>query len=752
MVERHRTRDGILLVKGFKLLNGVRCQIPQDVHTNIINLSRCFQLTESQGELLSRGLSFVPVPQSDDEEEIMGDIHAFHRRLKLLDHFEYETNREILPFMAASNWEPKLNTINPCIRNFIRSNNKLIKQYSLARTTRDNLSTSQRIALKELAKNKDIVIKPADKGSSIVIMDKQQYLLEANRQLSNEKHYTVISESISADTQKLVYTILQDLLDTGFINKKQKTYLMGPDVPRSRRFYLLPKVHADKESWTVPGEVPRGRPIVSDCGSETYKIAEYLDYFLNPLSQLHPSYLKDTYDFIEKIRSKQFPSQSFLFTIDVESLYTNINTELGLQAVKKSLEQNPHPLRPDNAILQLLEINLLRNDFEFDSQFFLQIQGTAMGKKFAPAYANIYMAEWERTLFSKCSHLPLMYFRYLDDVFGVWHHDEDSFHQFMIVANAHHTDIRLKSQIHYEFIHFLDTTVFFTEVVNGYRQLETKVFFKSTDTHCLLHKQSFHPKHTFKGLIKSQLIRFYRICSQEHDFNEATRILFTALRPRGYSKRFLRQIKADTLRELRNIKYRRTEPELEDIIPLVTTYSDKNKQLNHKIKGNFEHVQHEVTELQSFKVVSAYKRNPNLKDLLVRSTFRRHRTQASVVDLYFCPVKFVCAGNEGFPIKQQISLHTTNLVYMITCTYCNKRYVGETKHSISIRLKQHLYNIDNQKVDTHLVTHFGMHGVQHLRVTGLETDLKWTQGQRRRREYRWIEALQTWIPKGLNQR
>ncbi|KAE8277680.1 hypothetical protein D5F01_LYC24312 [Larimichthys crocea] len=84
----------------------------------------------------------------------------------------------------------------------------------------------------------------------------------------------------------------------------------------------------------------------------------------------------------------------------------------------------------------------------------------------------------------------------------------------------------------------------------SHTRLHTKVYFKTTDTHALLHKNSYHPKHTFRGIIKSQIIRFHRICSQQSDFNKATSLLFKALRNRAYSKRFLRQIKNSTLASL----------------------------------------------------------------------------------------------------------------------------------------------------------------------------------------------------------
>lgn len=54
--------------------------------------------------------------------------------------------------------------------------------------------------------------------------------------------------------------------------------------------------------------------------------------------------------------------------------------------------------------------------------------------------------------------------------------------------------------------------------------------FKPTDTHALLHKNSFHPKHTFKGIVKFQLICFYRICTDPRDAENVAKVLFKTLR------------------------------------------------------------------------------------------------------------------------------------------------------------------------------------------------------------------------------
>lgn len=55
--------------------------------------------------------------------------------------------------------------------------------------------------------------------------------------------------------------------------------IKSPPPPRPRFFYLLPKIHKPPTDWPIPGKCPLGRPIISDCGSESYRSAEYLDHF-----------------------------------------------------------------------------------------------------------------------------------------------------------------------------------------------------------------------------------------------------------------------------------------------------------------------------------------------------------------------------------------------------------------------------------------------------------------------------------------
>lgn len=674
------------------------------------------------------------------------DVQTYHRRIKLATYFKGSQNRAIPPFVGTSTWEPPLDKLPPEIGLLVDKDKTMLNSGFKVVKRAPNLSVREVKALRELMGNKTIVIKPADKGSAVVILSREQYVTEVKRQLSDSIYYKKLKEPIYLQTIPMVGRILDELYNKRVINKKQSSYLKGEGQPRPRRFYILPKIHKEPEKWTVPHEIPPGRPIVSDCGSETYQTAEFIDFYLNPLSVRHPSYIKDSYYFIDLVKSLTIPADSFLFSIDIDSLYTNIDIAAGLQAVREIFQKYPDAKRPDKEILELLEINLRRNDFEFDGDFYLQVKGTAMGKRFAPAYANIFMAKWEEEALEKCPRKPLHYLRYLDDIWGVWTYSKPDFEEFIRTLNAHDWSIQCKYELDDRKIDFLDTTVYKGRNFEVHNKLDIKVFFKKTDTHALLYKSSFHPRHTYRGIVKAQLLRFHRICTRQEDFQEAVKELFVALRKRGYSRQFLRQC-------LRSFLDRKEALE-GDRIPLITTYSLFNVQMHKKLKENFDSLMINTGVLPNRTVISAYRRNKNLKDYLVRARLTSQQfLKPTVLFGTFCSLTFVKnrVKKTIFPVRQRFTPQSTNCVYLIFCVKCGIQYVGETKNSISLRMTQHRYNIKNRgERQTPLVEHFISHSYKSLRVAGLERNALWTDWERKKVERRWIYRLDTKEPDGLN--
>lgn len=698
--------------------------------------------------MLSRGLSFIPSLDIGKGQKINLelDIQKYHRKIKLAAYFKNSQSKDRVMFVGQSDWEPPLEKLPPEVGILIDKDVSRFKKNYRPVKENYNISLEEVKAMRQLKHAKHVVIKPADKGSAIVVLSREQYIFEAERQLNDKNYYKKLDKPIYWETIPLVRDVLNSLQRKKFITRKQFKYLMGDSQPRERRFYILPKIHKGPEKWTIPYELPPGRPIVSDCGSDTCNTAEYLDFYLGPLSIKHPAYVKDTYHFVSMVKKLRIPNEFYFFTMDVENLYTNIPIQAGIAAVQEMFKKFPDRRRPDEELISLLKINLERNDFMFNDQFYLQIKGTAMGKRFAPAYANIFMAQWEEEALSQCNQKPAHYVRYLDDIWGIWTGTAMEFDRFVKELNSVNPSIQLKSELKKDSIDFLDTTVFKGPEYSDTCTLDVKVFFKKTDTHALLHRESFHPRHTFKGIVKSQLLRFKRICTRPHDFMNAVQILFRALRKRGYSRSFLRhcfKIFQGTGEKIQG-----------DLLPLITTFSTNSKWVNKDLKENFNTV---LGILPHFRVISAYRKNRNLSDWLVRaklpSTEKLARTSPKKLESQFLRLKYIRNAKSGkiVQIKQGFSVNSRNCVYVLLCAKCGKIYIGETKNDLSTRMYQHRYNIRWKKeVDTLLVSHFLLHGVDAIRIAGLQKGSNWTDKERKQRERFWIYLLGTREPFGLN--
>ena len=76
-------------------------------------------------------------------------------------------------------------------------------------------------------------------------------------------------------------------------------------------------------------------------------------------------------------------------------------------------------------MVKMAEFVLKSNIFEFNGNVKQQVAGTAIGTKFAPLYACIYMDEVETEIVKKQELNPLVWFRCMIDIFFIWNHSDD---------------------------------------------------------------------------------------------------------------------------------------------------------------------------------------------------------------------------------------------------------------------------------------------------------------------------------------
>ena len=115
------------------------------------------------------------------------------------------------------------------------------------------------------------------------------------------------------------------------------------------------------------GKAPPVRPICSGCGSVLENPSAFVQHHIKNVANKHSTYIQDTPDFlrqIEMLNEKQdLPENSFLATIDVKALYTNIIHKEGSKCVEEALEEKADKIISTQFIIRLLKYILENNIF-----------------------------------------------------------------------------------------------------------------------------------------------------------------------------------------------------------------------------------------------------------------------------------------------------------------------------------------------------------------------------------------------------
>ena len=113
----------------------------------------------------------------------------------------------------------------------------------------------------------------------------------------------------------------------------------------------------------------------------TERISQFVDFHINPLVASSDLHIKDTTDFLNKLRltSLLYLITPVPVTLHVSSLYSNIPHNEGIDACRRLLDTRTDKHIPTETPCDLLHIILTMNNFTFNQHHYLQIHGTAMG-------------------------------------------------------------------------------------------------------------------------------------------------------------------------------------------------------------------------------------------------------------------------------------------------------------------------------------------------------------------------------------
>ena len=204
-------------------------------------------MTEHEKSLLSRGLNFA-IPQI----------------IYYLSNDYLGTFREFIR-----------SRLRDCAFTYFRDSSKIHE---------NNLSKEEHLALKDLIKNRDLVIQKADKSNTVVILNKNDYISKMNVILGDSSKF----QKLSIDQNKVwnhieqmesrIIDVLKKPKKKKIIseNKYEDLYPVGscPAI-----LYGRAKIHKP-----VKDGVPSFRPILSAIGTPTYKLSKFFVPLLTPLT------------------------------------------------------------------------------------------------------------------------------------------------------------------------------------------------------------------------------------------------------------------------------------------------------------------------------------------------------------------------------------------------------------------------------------------------------------------------------------
>ena len=322
---------------------------------------------------------------------------------------------------------------------------------------------------------------------------------------------------------------------------------------------------------------------------------------------------------------------------------------------------------------------VLENDnFEFNCQHYMQVDGMAIGSRLGKNYACLYMRKLQLLKFPQ---KPYLYKRYIDDGIGFWTEGENSLLEFANHANSIHPRIKVTLRWSKDKIEFHDTWV---KLKGG--KIETDLFCKETDKHLYLQRDSDHPKHTKACIPYGLGLRLKRICSKDKSYEEQKGVLQSQLIRRGYKEGMInREFKKVDKVEREDALEKKNRKKQNDRVPLVLTYSSHLPNIQNIVRPKMHLLYRSEKMKKVFKkpTLVAYCRGGNLADVLIHGKLNKMMNKEDSNKILPCGEEgcrvcphvnasrsFYSTNGDEYEILKDGDSDTRNVVYLLSCKMC----------------------------------------------------------------------------------
>ncbi|XP_075434146.1 uncharacterized protein LOC142471230 isoform X1 [Ascaphus truei] len=495
----------------------------------------------------------------------------------------------------------------------------------------------------------------------------------------------------------------------------------------------------------------------------TSSLSQYVDYFLHPYVAKLRSHVRDTLHVIDSISEIRWKPTYLWATCDVTSLYTCIEHARGLEAIKYWLDRDPSfPDKHKQFIIECIHFILTHNYFLFEDKFHLQICGTAMGTRFAPSYANLFMGHWEESSFWQNTLLGagLVYYgRFIDYIIMIWDGEASVLSGILSSFDDNLLGLKFTFEISKLSTVFLDLALSTDTDLN----IITTTHFKSVSVNSYVHASSNHHKQWLNNIPLGQFHRIRRNCTRDVDFKSQSVSLGNKFLSKGYDPALISDSfdkvsssdRSTLLNQSKNKQHKGLRLGYDtpvvhsgieaSTLRFITNYNQSFKAINKILNDHWSVLKcdpHLGPTLQDRATVT-YRKARSIKSILAPTRLRSSSTSTTdklqqgplgnhpcgrsrcITCRHLLSQTQVCSSIRGttHAIKSSINCLSTYVVYLIQCG-CDLKYVGRTTRTLGTRFLEHRRNaikgLNNHSLSRHFKT-FHQQDPKTMKVMGIET-------------------------------
>ena len=410
-----------------------------------------------------------------------------------------------------------------------------------------------------------------------------------------------------------------------------------------------------------------------------------------------------------------------LYTIDVKALYPSVKFPYLFDSLKDCFKRctkwSNHQIA---TLLELIFYTLQNQQVQWNQKLYTLKQGLLTGGKHSVPLANIFLSYILKELLRTNNdfkvifdEIIILWKRFIDDCGGISRGDIHDFLGWFGILQEHFRKFELEltadtdsftingeniTEKETKGVTYLDIDMFKED-----NDMHTKEHRKETSSSSYLHYTSAHPRYTFKGIMKSQILRIRRLCSRDADYLEAVQLLKKRCELSGYKQ--------------------------DDIVTIFTNHEALPRNLYNQVRTDDDDY-HQVrlvtlsgtpyaTEIDLFaKRMNRVLCSSKIKVSIVKTTgpslakllFRNNNSTPSAVDCGNCIICNNEARNEDGVVNSNVTGKSYRIASNLTCQnggiyvfegVCMDQYTGKTTVPTSTRMLEHLRRQKTSSVYKH---------------------------------------------------